>query len=604
MASQKRPVVADLDFANVKSDIIEHFKSREEFKDYEFTGSGLNLLIDILAYNTHYNALTANMLLNESFLDSALLRANVVSLAKSLNYTPRSAACATANIVLNVKKGSSDFVVIPTGTTFVSAAVGTNGRLTFQTIKPYTVQFGSTQTTKQVTVKVYEGQQILQRFVHTSANKKHRAFELANENIDMSTIVVTVNGTKYTQLTPEQEGIVNADGTDLVYFTEETRNRTFRIIFGDGIVGKALSVGDEVLVQYIISSGEDGNGINSFNLSNGNLAVLSVASSDISSGGAAAESIREIRRNAPKWFQSQYRAVTENDYEVFLRKKYSNIQAISVYGGEKVSAPGKVFICIKPKTGDYLSASTKAAIVADVIDESNVVTITPVVVDPSYLNIVLKTVIVYDDNLLATSPDYLETLTHALFNTFNTNYLGEFLRTFRVSQLSGEIQNLDESIVSSNTRVTLRVDVNSKNQKLDRYSFSFSNKLFHPEGGFKNTSGGIFSTTPFYRVGKNFTSGLDDDGYGKIRFFNLIDGEKVYINDNAGTINYETGQVDLLIKIDAVDGVIEFFGIPDSFDVIADNNTIIRISTSTSLVKAIEKNNTSSQRTTNLSRSI
>jgi len=139
MATQKRPVVADLDFSSVKEDLVQHFKSREEFKDYEFTGSGLNLLMDILAYNTHYNALTANMLLNESFLDTALLRANVVSLAKALNYTPRSSKCAISNITLRVNKTNSDYVVVPSGTTFIASASGTNSRLTFQTIKPYTV---------------------------------------------------------------------------------------------------------------------------------------------------------------------------------------------------------------------------------------------------------------------------------------------------------------------------------------------------------------------------------------------------------------------------------------------------------------------------------
>lgn len=604
MATQKRPIVADLDFSSVKEDLVQYFKSREEFKDYEFTGSGLNLLMDILAYNTHYNALTANMLLNESFLDSALLRANVVSLAKALNYTPRSAKCAVSNITVRVNRTTSDYVIIPTGTTFIASASGTNSRLTFQTIKPHTVQFDTGETTKDIVVQAYEGEKIVQRFLQTSANSKYRYFDLGNENIDTSTIVVSVNNEKYLQLTPEVEGIVKATGTDNCYFIQETRNRTHRIIFGDGKVGKALSVGDEIIVSYLVSSGEDGNGVNSFSFTNVDSTVFSIISTDVSTGGDTPETIREIRENAPHWFQSQYRAVTEKDYEMFLKKKYGNIQAISVYGGEKVSAPGKVFICIKPKTGDFLSSATKAAIVSDVIEESNVVTITPVIVDASYINIILKTTIVYDDNILVSTPEYLETLTLTLFDTFNSSYLGEFLRTFRVSQLSSEIQNLDESIISSNTRVSLRIDISTKNQKLDKYSFSFGNKLYHPEEGFKASTGGIFSTTPFYRVGKNFTSGLDDDGRGKIRFFNLINGEKVYINTNAGTINYDTGQIELLIEIDAVDGTLEFFGIPDSFDVISDTNTVLRISTNTSKVKAIEKNNTSSQRTINLSRSI
>ena len=604
MASQKRPVVANLDFATVKEDLISHFKSREEFKDYEFTGSGLNMLMDILAYNTHYNALTANMLMSEMFIDSALLRSNVVSLAKSLNYTPRSAQCAVSNITINVNNSNnSSYIILPSETTFVAGSTSSNTRLTFQTIRPYTIQFSPGQTSKQITVQAYEGKRVAQRFIQTAANTKYHYFDLGNENIDTSTISVSVNGSKYYQLTPEVEGVVNATGNDNCYFIQETRNRTHRIVFGNGRVGKLLEVGDEVLVSYLISTGVEGNGFKNFSFTNADLSVFSVISAEISEGGSSPETVREIKENAPHWFQSQYRAVTEKDYEVFLKKKYGNIQAISVYGGEKVSAPGKVFICIKPKTGDKLSAATKTLIIEDVIDQSNVVTVTPVIVDPSFLNVVLKTTVVYDDNLLVTTPEYLETLTSTLFSAFNGSYLGEFLKTFRVSQLSNEIQQLDESIISSNTRVTLRLDIPAISQKLEKYSFSFNNKLYHPEEGFKSTTGGVVTTKPFYRVGKNYTSGIEDDGKGKLRLFDLIDNTKIIVNDHAGTVNYDTGQIEILIQFDPADSVLYFYAVPDSFDVISDKNTIIRIATAESVVKALEKNNTYSQRLINLSRS-
>jgi len=597
MATQKRPVVSDLDFASIKEDLISHFKSREEFKDYEFTGSGLNLLMDILAYNTHYNALTANMLLNEMFLDSALLRANVVSLAKSLNYTPRSAQCATSVVTYSVTNpGSPYYAVIPAGTSF--SVSGGGSTLDFKTLIPYTVQFDSSDAVdlvKTVQMVVYEGTSIQQRYVHTAANKQ-RAFDLGNNSIDTTTISVSVNGQKYTQLTPEKEGIVGVTGESLIFYVEETRNQTHRIVFGNGRVGKALEPDDEILVSYQISSGESGNGLN--------ITGPNVVSATTTSGGSAPETIREIRTNAPRWYQSQYRAVTENDYEVFLRKKYANIQAISVYGGEKVGSPGKVFICIKPKTGDYLQDSIKSALVNGLIAESNVVTVTPVIVDPTYINLVLKTAVIYDETQLVTSPEYIQTLTTELFNTFNTSYLGEFLKTFRVSQLSDEIKGLEDSIVGSNSRVTLRIDNNAFNQKLDSYAISFGNKLYHPEDGFKSKTGGVVYTAPFYRVGKSYTSGFDDDGFGNLRLYDLIDGVKVTVNEKAGVINYDTGKVEILINLDPADGVIKFYAIPDSFDVVSEGNIILRISASESKIIAIEQNNAQAQKSINLSRSI
>lgn len=602
--AQDRPIVADLDFASIKEDLIEHFKSREEFKDYEFTGSGMNLLLDILAYNTHYNALTANMMLNEMFIDSALLRPNVVSKAKQMNYLPRSARCASVNITLTVTKPTNDtYYVVPAGTAFTATGIGSSQRFNFYTLIPYTLQFGDDDVSLDVTVVAYEGKYTTQRFSQTATNSKSAMFDLGNENIDTTTISVSVNNSKYTQLVPENEGITKTDGTDLIYYVEETRNRTHRIVFGDGRVGATLSNGDVVTVSYLISSGTESNGLNTFSLANSSN-VMSIKSNGVSVNGDYPETIREIRRNAPRWFQSQYRAVTEKDYDVFLRSKYSNIQALSVYGGENIGSPGKVFICIKPKTGDTLSDATKSTIISDIIAENNVVTVTPVIVDPSYLNIVLKTVVIYDGNVISTSPDLLEAAIITMYERFNTEYIGDFMKTFRASQLAAEIQDIDDSVISSNTRVTLRVDVEAKNQTLDTYSFTFGNKLYHPEDGFKKATGGILSTNNFYRVGRSYTSGFDDDGYGKIRLFDLINDSKVYVNEQAGSIDYNTGKCEILINVDPKDSTIEFSAIPDSFDVISENDVILRIATNKCSVKAVEQSNYTTQKTINLSRSV
>jgi hypothetical protein len=598
--AQNRPIVADLDFTSVKEDMISYFKSKPEFKDYEFTGSGLNLLLDVLAYNTHYNALTANFLMNEMFLDTAVMRNNVTSLAKSLNYSPRSITSASSFITITIPRlFAESYYVLPAGTLFTTR--NGNSSLSFYTLKAYTVQFGQGDTEKTVTVQAYEGAISTQRYIYTTDVIGFPSFEIPDYDIDTSTISVSVNGDKFSRVTPEKEGIVNVTDTSRIFFTEETRNGTQRLLFGNGTIGKALEVGDDILATYLISSGLDGNGISSFDIDS--TRNITVNSATISQGGAVAESIREIRTNAPHWFQSQYRAVTENDYSVLLRKKYADIQAISVYGGETVGQPGKVFISIKPKSADTLSVATKDAIINDILSGSNVVTITPILIDPVFVNIVLKSVITYDDNLMTTNPDVLKARAFTMFSNFNTEYIGEFLKSFRVSQLSSEIEKLDDAVVSSNTRLNLRIDITAKNQKLARYGWKYNNRIYHPEAGYKKAQGGVLSTNAFNRVGRTYTSGFDDDGNGNVRLFDLIDNTKVYANERAGLIDYEKGTIDILIEFDPVDTTIQFTVVPDSFDVVAQENSILRISVDASLVETVEKNDTATLKNINLSRS-
>ena len=605
--ADNRPVVANLDFQDIKQDMIDYFKSRPEFADYEFTGSGLNLLMDILAYNTHYNSLAANFLVNEMFLDSAVMRNNVVSIAKALNYQPRSASASTTTITLRVPKRTSEeqFTVIPAGSLF--SAVSGNSTFNFYTTRDYTVQFATTLAVGQtvdVDVVVSEGTLITQRFVQTAENTSFPTFELANTNVDTTSLVVSVNGTRYNQITPEDEGIVQTTRTSQIFFVEETRNRNHRLIFGNGVIGEALTVGDEIIATYLVTNGAAANGVRSFTVTIPGRSDISITGSPSpSSGGGDPETIREIKDTAPHWYQAQYRAVTENDYGAILRKKFADIQSISVYGGEKVGQPGKVFVAVKPISGDTLSDGAKNTIENEILSTANVVTIRPEVLDPFILNIVLKTVVVYDNTKLATTPAVLEARVLTMYDRFNTTYIGEFLENFRVSQLSAEIDNIDTSIVSSNTRVSLRVDLNASNSRLNTYEFSFRNTIYHPEDGFKADQGGVLSSNLFTRQGRPYSSGFDEDGRGTIRLYDFIDNEKVYINNQAGTINYETGEIELTQGFDPEDGTISITVIPESFDVTAENDTILRIATNDSRVEVVEKNETAVLRALNLSRS-
>jgi len=599
-----RPVVANLDFQDIKDDMIQYFRGRPEFADYEFTGSSLNMLMDILAYNTHYNSLAANFLVNEMFLDSAVMRDNVVSIAKSLNYQPRSAKAATATLTLNVPKTDEDtqIIIIPTGSVF--AATNGNTTFNFYTTRDYTVQFETylaAGTPKTVQVEVSEGTYVTQRFI--AVGQAFERLELSNADVDIETLTVAVNGQRHTRITPESQGITEVDKNSLVFFTEETRNRNQRLVFGNDVVGRQLPASAEVVATYLVTNGAAANGVKSFAPSISGYPDIDIASVDsIASGGGGPETIREIKENAPRWFQAQYRVVTENDYAAFLRQNYSDIQSLSVYGGETVGQPGKVFIAIKPKSGDTLTDAAKNAIENEVLAGSNVVSIRPEIVDPFIIEIVPKSVVIYDDALASVTPEVIEARVYALYDQFNNSFIGDFLENFRVSKLSSEIQLLDPSIISTNTRVSVRVNISVSDGILERYSFSVNNKLYHPNDGYNAANGGILSSNLFYREGRTNLSGFDDNGRGRMRLYDLIDGQKIYANEQAGFINYSNGEIEITQDF-RPQSDLQFTLVTESFDILAQNSTILRIATNDAVVQVIERDNIVAQRALNNSRS-
>jgi len=403
-----RPVVSNLDFDSIKSDLVDYFKSKPEFSDYEFTGSGLNLLMDILAYNTHYNALAANFLLNESFIDTSLNRNNVVSLAKSMNYVPRSAKSSTTRITLNVPKLASEgFYIIPAGSYFTASSGST--KFNFFTVDDYTVNFNSSQFSNTITIDVYEGILSTQSFIHNNTREEFPAFDLGQTNIDTSTLTVSVNGLKYTQLLPEYEGLTSVDRNSRIYFVEETRLGTHRIVFGNNAVGLKLNIGNTIVATFLRSSGETANGVRAFSVNiPGRSDITIVGNVSPSQGGSSPESIQSIKDNAPHWYQSQFRAVTTNDYKTLLINKFADIKSINVYGGEDVNQPGKVFIAIKPKSSDALTQSTKDTLLTEILNKTSVVTIRPEFVDPFILKVVLKTAVIFDEAELTSNRNILK----------------------------------------------------------------------------------------------------------------------------------------------------------------------------------------------------
>lgn len=608
MPIDNRPYVSNLDFDSIKADLISYFSNREEFKDYNFSGSSLNMLMDILAYNAHYQSLASNFLVNEMFLDSAVLRSNVVSIAKQLNYTPRTARSSSVNVVLSVPKQREEgFALIPAGSAFISSASNLNSQksYTFYTLQDYIVTFEPNETVKTIEVTIFEGQFATTRYIANNKRLEENRYLLDADKIDETSVRVRVGNNLYTRVTPETEGSNNIDSNSYVFWLEENRFRSLDLIFGNGIIGKKLEPNDEIVASYLITSGEEANGISSFYANvrgRPDIRVLSV--SGISQGGAEPEKIREIKDNAPHWYQSQYRAVTTNDYEAIIRKNYSDLQSVSVYGGDEIGKPGFVYISIKPKSAEKLTDSAKVALLNQIVKANNVVTIRPEIVDPLVLKLMLKTTVIYDSTLTVDGADLLRSQIYNAFDLINTTYVGDFMKNFKESNLSYELRNLSNAILSSNTRVSIRLDqVVDNNGKLANYEWSYGNKIYHPEAGFKKQTGGVFYTNNFTRLNKTVNSGFDDDGNGNIRLYDVVNNGKIYISDQAGIINYETGQVEILVEFNPDPGqTITFTAIPDSVDIIAERNTVLEISTDASLVQMIEKNETDLIKSLNLTR--
>ena len=602
MNTLNKPVVANLDFDDIKKDIIDHFKDSNDFKDYNFQGSALNTLIDILAYNTHLNALTANFSINEMFINTAQKRENLVSIAKGMNYVPTSTTASRVDVTIEVPRlGSERSFIIPVGTTLT--ATSGNTTFTFNLIKDYIAQFLTNETSKQLKMTFFQGKSLTERFIQNNSNLEFPTFDLLNGDIDTQTITARVNDVKYTMLNPENESISNIDSSSAIFFVEEISNKKHRIKLGNGVIGRKVNVGDEVVVSYLTSAGENANNISTFSISVAGRSDISITSNGNSYGGSSIETERSIKDNAPHWFQSQYRAVTSNDYETIIKKNYPDIQAINAYGGEDVGKPGKVFITIKPKVGDKLSDAAKLHIQNNIIKKFNIVNIKPEILDPQYIELLLNTTVIYDNGRLTSNEASLKSKIFSLFTSFNNNRLSSFTKSFFEQNLAEEIKLLDQSIVSINTRTSLRYNATVTNNKLNKYQISFNNPLYHPLLGFNNEKGGILSTNDFKRIGKSFTSGFDDDGKGNIRLFDNLDNVKVYSNNKAGTIDYGTGILDIK-DFDPVDGNINFTVVPDSFDVLSLNEYILRISLDSSIINIVEKDNIQLINLLNKSRSV
>jgi hypothetical protein len=597
MASNKL-VVSDFDFDNIKSNLKTFLQDQPEFSDYNFEGSGFSVLLDILAYNTHYLGFNANMLVNEVYLDSADIRKNIVSLAKMLGYTPSSVKAPAANISIVVNNATGSSLTMDKGTTFTSTVDGTTYQFVTNQVSTITPLDGVYRFTD---IIIYEGTLVTYRYTVDGSDVDQK-FIIPSVNADTSTLKVTVQNSSVdttSSMYSLATGVRSLDNTSKVYFLQETDTGKFEIYFGDGVLGKKLSDGNIVILEYVVTNKEESNGASAFTLSStiDGFSNVSITTNSVAQGGSESESKESIRFNAPLQYTAQDRAVTSTDYETLVRSLYPNALSISAWGGEEDETPvyGVVKISIKAASGSTLTNQTKTEIVNS-LRQYNIASVRPVIVDPETISVILNSTVRYDSKLTTKTASTIKSDVISSLTNYNTNILQRFDGIFRYSKVTGLIDDADASIVSNITTVRVRKSFTPSFNTSTRYDIFFRNAFYNPHTGHNAAMGGILSSSGFIIDGNTNEMFLDDDGSGNIRRYYFDGGVRVYANNTQGTVNYTTGQVTLnslnITSVSNIRGststVIEITVTPNSNDIVPVRNTIVEIDIANSTV-TVEK---------------
>ena len=575
--------VTELDFDDIKNNLKTYMKNQTEFTDYNFEGSGLSTIIDLLAYNTHYLAMNANMAVNESFLDTATLRSSVVSHAKTLGYTPRSARAPVAyvDVTLNYFTGGS--ATISKGTKFTTKVNDSTYGFVVnaaQTVSPVNG------ITRFVNLPIYEGTLVTAKYTVDSANLDKK-YMVTDARADTTTLKVSVQNsvsdatlTTYTLATDISQVTKTSD----VYFLQEVEDGKFEVYFGDGVVGSKPTDGNIVILEYIVTNKDKANGASVFSgTSVGGESDITVATLVSASGGAEPETIESIKYNAPLDYSSQGRAVTTQDYKTIVPQVYADTKAIQVWGGEDNNPPryGQVYLAIKTQSGVNLTQAQKDSIVK-LLDGYNIASVRPTIVDPEITKLRLTSTVKFDSKSTTNTATSIETIVTNVLTTYNNSDLQNFDGIFRFSKLSRLIDAADNSILSNITTLKIEKTIKPVLNTSSQYILDYSNALYNPHSGHNATMGGIVVSTGFTIAGNSNTIFIDDDGNGNIRTYYLVGGTtRTYLNNTAGTVDYSTGLVTLpsltITGTSNSDGTVSVVVQPKSNDIVPVRNQLLEI---------------------------
>tara|TARA_B100001057_G_scaffold23735_1_gene21935 strand:- start:6217 stop:8085 length:1869 start_codon:yes stop_codon:yes gene_type:complete len=584
--------VTELDFDQIKKNLKNYLKTQSEFNDYDFEGSGLSTLLDVLAYNTHYNAMTAHFSLNEAFLDSAQIRGNIVTRAKLLGYIPRSVLSprATVNIVVNVTNEVGTVpstLTLPRGTKLSTNVDGTEFR--YVVLNEHQVSLNTDESTSPNTrtftfnnVTVVEGTRKTLKY-RVDNDIENQKFQLSDDDADTSTLRVLVQANEessafdnYTQF----ESLLNVNATSKVYYLQENSNEYYEIYFGDGVTGNKPTNNNIVTLDYIFTQGSESNGAKTFTIVDnvGGFSNVTITTSAAATGGTEKETNESIRFNAPLTFTSQNRAVTSDDYRAIIQKSFSNIKSISCWGGEDNDPPdyGKVFISIKPLVGDNLTQSEKDNITGTILKGKNVVSITPTMVDPSFTFLELDVHFKYNPNLTDRSDVELQSVVRDTISDYNFNELEKFDGVFRHSKLTRAIDNADPSIQNSTVRPFMFMNITPANNAANNFELKFVEPFFRTGAPTDFT----ISSTSFTLNGETVFFGdteITGSANRKVIIYKVVNGVNVTVNNSAGLVNHEKGVITLNNFIPDTTASIRITVTPNSLDLAPLRNQLISI---------------------------
>ena len=582
--------ITDLDFDEVSNSLKEYLKGQTELKDYNFEGSNISTLIDLLAYSAHTSAFNANMVASEMFLDTAQIRKNVVSRAKELGYTPASRTAARAVFDLTVTNPTIGGVTpasltINRGHEFTTIFDGTS--YTFISLDNKTIApVGNTFTFNDL--EVYQGKLTTDIYRYDNQVSNQR-FSLLNSNVDTSTIKVNITSNNTVTAWSRAGDLTGIKSTSNVYYIQENDQGLFEIYFGDGVIGAEPKDGDQISISYLVTDINHANGASIFTMStsiSGNSDVT-FTNTVSASGGKDIETVDQIKFSASKFYTSQNRLVTVQDYKAKLQELYPGADSIAVWGGEDNDPVqyGKVFVALKPSQYSNNLTTAEKTDLKNNLSKLSILTVRPEIVDAEILQILIDTKFKFDPTKTSQTKSALETLVRASIIAYDDNQLSGFDTLFRHSQLTAQIDNVETSVLSNITNLKLRknytavVDGTKSSIKLD-----FGNAIYNPHAGHNMSSGGILTSTGFFISGDANNYFYDDDGNGNVRRYYLDGSTRVYADNTAGTIIYSTGVVSInsltYSSTSNTDTSIDFTIIPDSNDIISSRNQLLDITAS------------------------
>ena len=582
--------ITDLDFDDVSTSLKEYLKGQSTLKDYDFEGSNLSILVDLLAYSAHTSAFNANMVASEMFLDTAQIRKNVVSRAKELGYTPSSRTAAKATFDLTVNNPTvggqiPSSLTINRGHEFTTVFDGSS--FTFislenKTITPTTGTFVFNDLT------INQGK-LTSDIYRYSSQVSNQRFPMLNTNIDTSTININVTSNNIVTSWTKAGDLTGIKSSSKVYYLQENDEGLFEVYFGDGVIGASPKDGDEISISYLVTDNLHANGANVFSMAtsiNGNSDVT-FTNTISASAGKDIETTDQIKFSASKFYTSQNRLVTVQDYKAKLQELYPGADSIAVWGGEDNTPPayGKVYVALKPSQfSNNLTTAEKNGLKKS-LSALSVLTVRPEIIDAEILQILLSTSFKYDPTKTSQTKSALETLVRASILSYDNSELSGFDTLFRHSQLTSKIDGTETSLLSNITNVKLRKNkIATIDGRASSLTLDFGNSLYNPHSGHNSMGGGVITSTGFFISGDVNNYFFDDDGTGNIRRYYLDGSTRVYSDNAAGTIIYSTGVVSInsltYSSTSNTDSSIDFTTIPSSNDVISTKNQLLDITAS------------------------